>query len=302
MYPSVSAVIPAHQRPVELRRAIAAACAQDYQGELEIVVVYDRAEPDMTLAASGTRPVRVLENDRTPGLAGARNTGILASAGELVAFCDDDDEWLPNKLQKQVERLKDYPDAPLVTSAIVVDYGDRSTVRRAGSDLVTHEMLVQSRMSMLHSSNFVFRRSAFEGSLGLINEDIPGSQNEDWDILLRASALHPIVNVDEPLVRVLWGKSSYFSRRWDTKIASSIWMLENHPDVAMHRKGAARLMGQIAFAHASSSGRREASRWALRSLKGNPLQWRAWVAMGVAIAPRSSEFVLGSLHRWNRGV
>lgn len=302
MYPSVSVVIPAHKRPVELRRAIAAVREQRYPGVIDVVVVFDRAEPDMTLETCGGRPVRVLSNERTPGLAGARNTGILASSGELVAFCDDDDEWHPRKLVTQVDQLSQFPEAPLVTTSIVVDYGDRSTVRLAGTDSVTHEMLLGSRMSMLHSSTLVFRREALEGSLGLINEEIPGSQNEDWDILLRASALHPIVHVDEPLVRVLWGKSSYFSRRWDTKIDSSIWMLENHPDVAEHRSGASRLMGQIAFAHASSSNRREAWCWAARSVRGNPLQWRAWLSIGVAVVPRSSEMVLGTLHRWGRGV
>lgn len=302
MFPSVSVVIPAHKRPVELRRAISAARNQKYPGEIDIVVVYDRAEPDMTLTADGDRPVRVLSNERTPGLAGARNTGILASDGELVAFCDDDDVWHPRKLASQVARLQQEPEAPLVTTSIVVDYGDRSTVRRAGTESVTHEMLLGSRMSMLHSSTLLFRREALEGALGLINEEIPGSQNEDWDILLRASALHPVAHIDEPLVRVLWGKSSHFSRRWDTKIDSSVWMLENHPDVAAHRSGASRLMGQIAFAHASSSNRGEAWRWAARSVKGNPLQWRAWLSMGVAVVPRSSELVLGTLHRWGRGV
>lgn len=300
--PSVSVVIPAHERPAELRKAIAAAREQDYAGPIDVVVVFDRAEPDMTLSVDGPRPVRVLRNERTPGLAGARNTGILASSGELVAFCDDDDVWLREKISRQVGLLAQHPDAPMATTAIVVDYGDRSTVRSAGTDRVTHDMLVASRMSMLHSSNFLFRRTALEGALGLINEEIPGSQNEDWDILLRSSALHPVVHVDEPLVRVLWGASSYFSRRWDTKIDSSLWMLENHADMAGHRAGASRLMGQIAFAHASDGNRGEALRWAGRSLTRNPLQWRSWVSLGVAIVPRSSEFVLGALHRWGRGV
>lgn len=300
--PSVSVVIPAHKRPVELRRAIAAARGQEYDGDLDVIVVYDRAEPDLTLSTDGDRPVRVLSNSRSPGLAGARNTGILASTGALVAFCDDDDVWEPGKLTRQVRRLGEFPEAPLVTSAIVVDYGDRSTVRLAGTDSVTHDMLLASRMSMLHSSTLVFRRSALTGALGLINEAIPGSQNEDWDILLRSSALHPVVHVDEPLVRVLWGRSSHFSRRWDTKIDSSVWMLKNHPDVATHRSGASRLMGQISFAHASSGNRREAWRWARQSLRRNPLQWRSWVSLGVAVVPKSSELVLGTLHRWGRGV
>lgn len=300
--PSVSVVIPAHKRPVELRRAIAAVLVQEYAGSIDVIVVFDRAEPDLSLNDEGDRPVRVLANERTPGLAGARNTGILASAGELVAFCDDDDEWVPGKLTKQVNVLLGSAGAPLVTSAIVVDYGERSTVRLAGTTRVTHDMLVVSRMSMLHSSTFVFRRSALMGPLGLIDEEIPGSQKEDWDILLRSSALSPVLHVDEPLVRVLWGKSSHFSRNWETKIAASLWILDRHPEVAAHRQGASRIMGQLAFAYASMGRRSDAWRWAARSLRGNPLQWRSWLATGVAVVPRSSELALGTLHRWGRGI
>jgi glycosyltransferase involved in cell wall biosynthesis len=91
-WPSVGVVVPTHDRPGPLRTALAGVLAQDYPGELRVVVVHDRAEPDFRLA-DGDK-VRVTANTRTPGLAGARNTGILMLDTDLVAFCDDDDEWL----------------------------------------------------------------------------------------------------------------------------------------------------------------------------------------------------------------
>ena len=78
----------------------------DVPGEIDVVVVFDRVKPDMSLVQSGPRPVRVLANTRTPGLAGARNTGIVAATGELIAFCDDDDYWLPTKIASQVEQFQ----------------------------------------------------------------------------------------------------------------------------------------------------------------------------------------------------
>lgn len=300
--PSVTVVIPAHARPVELRAAIESARAQDYSGQIDILVVFDRTTPDETLTATGERPVRVMENARTPGLAGGRNTGILAATGELIAFCDDDDYWEPGKISAQVRALGEHLAAHLVTTAIVVEFEDRSTVRLAGTSTVTHDMLIRSRMSMLHSSTLLFRAQSLRGDLGLINEEIPGSQNEDWDILLRSSALQPIVHVDEPLVHVAWGRASHFSRKWDTKIASSEWMLDHHPDVKDDGPGASRLMGQIAFAHACSGHRRQAWAWSAHSLRRNPFQWRAIVSAGVAAVPRSGEVVLATLHKFGRGV
>ena len=96
-WPSVGVVVPTHHRPGPLRTALAGVLAQDYPGELRLVVVYDRAQPDPRLTGDGR--VTVAVNGRKPGLAGARNTGILMLDTDLVAFCDDDDEWLPGKLR-----------------------------------------------------------------------------------------------------------------------------------------------------------------------------------------------------------
>ena len=298
--PGVCVVIPAHARPTELRQAIAAARAQQYAGALSVLVVFDRAEPDLSLECSGDRPVRVLANTRTPGLSGARNTGILEADAEWIAFCDDDDVWHPTKLHEQMSVVNET--THFVTCSILVEYDGHLTPRLARADSIPHEALVRSRMSMLHSSTFVIRRSSLLGPLGLVSEDVPGSQNEDWDLLLRASALAPIPHVDRPLVTVVWGRSSHFSRRWDTKIASSEWMLEHHPAISADNRGAARLMAQIAFAHSCQGARREAWRWAGRALRRDPRQWRAPLAFVVAAYPPSGEWALNALHRFGRGV
>ena len=80
--PTVSVVVPTRDRPELLRAAVRAILAQDYPGPIEVVVVFDQSEPDESLTELATGPdraVRVIRNDRTPGLAGARNSGILAA-------------------------------------------------------------------------------------------------------------------------------------------------------------------------------------------------------------------------------
>src|SRR5207244_1355723 len=142
---------------------------------------------------------------------GARNTGILALDTELVAFCDDDDQWTPDKLRRQVAALVAEPDAEFATCAIEVDFEGKCTPRLAGISRVTIDELTRSRMAMLHSSTFLARREALTPeAIGLVAEDAPGSQNEDWDLLLRAARRAPIVHLDEALVKVLWGRSSHY--------------------------------------------------------------------------------------------
>ena len=300
--PSVGVVLPTHNRPELMRRALDTILAQDYAGPLRVVVVYDRAEPDMSLARGGDRPVEVVTNTRTPGLSGARNTGIGRLTTDLVAFCDDDDFWHADKLTRQVAAWLAEPSAEMVTCAVEVDYEGQLSPRLAGQTRVAVTDLARSRMSMLHSSTFVLRRDALQGDLGLIAEDAPGSQNEDWDILLRAARRHPVVHVDEPLVRVLWGRTSLFAARYDTKIASLEWMLDRHPEIGASAVGSARVYGQLACWHAASGERRKAARWAGRAMRRHWREPRAVIALAAAAGVVRVPTVVAALHKRGRGI
>lgn len=299
-WPSVGVVLPTCNRPHTLRAAVAAVLAQDYPGSLQIVVVHDRSEPDHSVA-DGSR-VRVVSNTQTPGLAGARNTGVLQLGTELVAFCDDDDEWLPGKLRAQVASLRNHPDAEFASCGIVVDYDGRHSVRLVGSDHVTYDDLLRSRMMMVHSSTYLIRRPALLDGIGLLDETIPGSQNEDWDLALRAARRHPIAYVDRPMVRVAWGGTSYFSRNWESYIDGLLWMLDHHPDIGRGRAGAARVYAQVSFAHACLGRKAEAWRWARRALRSNWHERRLPFAAAVATGIISGGTVLRWLNAHGHGI
>ena len=298
-WPSVGVVVPTRDRPVQVREAIESVLSQDYPGRLEVIVVFDQTPADPSLADPGR--VLVLANDRKPGLAGARNCGILALDTELVAFCDDDDQWLPGKLLAQVAALRAMPDAEFASCGIAVVFENSTTARLAGRDLVTHRDLLRSRMVMVHSSTYLISRAALLGGIGLLDEEIPGSQNEDWDLALRAAQRLPIVNVDQPLVRIAWGASSHYARQWETKAESLLWMLEHHP-IATDRAGAARVYAQVAFAYACLGRRAESYRWAGRALRQNWHERRVPFALAVATGIVSGERVLRILHTRGRGI
>lgn len=301
--PAVGVVIPTRDRPELVRRAVDAALAQDYPGPVEVVVVFDGTEPDHTLErAVGHRSVRVIRNSRTAGLGGSRNSGILALDTELVAFCDDDDWWRPGKLTAQVAALRADPAAETVSTAMEVEYGDSSAIRRAGAGQVAYPDLLRSRMAMVHSSSLLFRRAVLVDGIGMVSETIPGGMCEDWDLLLRAARRHPVVHVDEPLVQVLWGASSYFAQRWALKNEAHEWMLAHHPDIRTSRVGAARVYGQIAYGHAALGHRKDAARWAARTLRAHPREPRALLALAVATGVVSDERVQRALNRRGHGI
>jgi glycosyltransferase involved in cell wall biosynthesis len=99
----VSVVIPTRNRPALVTRAVTSALAQT-MAELEVVVVVDGPDPATVdaLGAIGDERLRVVELPKSGGAQNARNTGIGHARGEWTALLDDDDEWLPEKLERQL--------------------------------------------------------------------------------------------------------------------------------------------------------------------------------------------------------
>jgi glycosyltransferase involved in cell wall biosynthesis len=288
-WPSVGVVVPTRHHAEPLRRALAAIAAQDYPGRLRVVVVYDQATPEFRISTIGDRPVLVLPNWRTPGFAGARNTGILALDTELVAFCDDRDAWAPGKLTRQVEAVRNRPGAEFATSGIEIEYGSRRSPRLAGASLITVDDLVRARMALPHSSTFLLRRASLvdpHTGLGMIAEDAPGSRNEEWDLLLRAARRAPIVHVDAPLVRVPTLNEPHHTPEhrhgFAAKISSLRWMMARHPEISGCRAGAARAYGQLAYWSAANGNQRDAWVFAREAVRRNWWAPRAVIALAAA--------------------
>jgi glycosyltransferase involved in cell wall biosynthesis len=279
---------------------MASVLAQDYPGELRVAVVCDgsSAAPDL----SKDQRVEVMANGRTSGLAGARNTGVMALETDLIAFCDDDDEWLPQKLSAQVAALGEQSGGEMASCGIVVEYDGRSSRRLIGRERVSYDELLRSRLVMVHSSTYLLRRAALLDGLGLCDESIPHGQNEDWDLALRAARRAPITFVDRPLVRVCWSDGSYFLNDWETRAEGLLWMLRRHPEIAASRVGAARVYGQLAFAYACLGHRRDAWLWTRRALRRNWHERRVPFALAVGTGLVSGESVVRLLHNHGHGI
>ncbi len=306
-WPSVSVVVTTRgDRPQLLARALTAITAQDYHGRVDCIVVVDGAAGAVGSAGavSGVPAgrARVIHNARTPGLAGARNTGILATRGELVAFCDDDDVWLQGKLRAQAAALAAAPSAALACCGIEVEYGTAVSVRVLPHREVTLADLLKSRLTELHSSTFLGRRSALLSSVGLVSEDIPGSYGEDYELLLRAARHGPIVNVPQQGVRVLWHDRSHFDSQWATIVPALSWLLGRYPEFRSQPAGFARVAGQIAFAAAACGQRRLAWQWIRQALRARLLEPRGYLAVGVLAGVLKPDALVRALHRHGRGV
>lgn len=245
--------------------------------------------------------LRVMANARTRGLAGGRNTGIVAASHPLMGFCDDDDSWLPGKLAAQVALAHAYPDS--------VGFGGTVVVRTEGKDIVKttpqrvrFAELLRSRVHELHPSAMLYRRAALIGSVGLVDEDLPHGYGEDYELLLRMAREADIISATEPIIRVLWDRPSYFDAGWRNMAEGLSYLLRKFPEFEQDPAGLARIAGQVAYAYAALGERKTALAWARSALRRDPKQLRAWAALIVATRLLPAATLLKIVQRSGHGL
>lgn len=300
--PDASVVVVTRDRPQLLRRCLDAIAAQDHAGVVETIVVFDRSEPDLDLVSDDRlRPVVVKANERTPGLPGGRNTGALAARAPVLGFCDDDDEWMPQKLTRQMEVLRDEPEVDVVVCGLTVIFRGRE-VRRPAPAVIRFDDLLRKRVMEANFVTALVRRDAFWDRIGPADETLPGGYAEDWEWMLRAAKQHDVRAITEPLVRISWHGSSFFSDRWGVIDEALAHLVELHPELDRPGAGRARILGQRAFAQAGAGRPAEARRTALRVLRERPLEPRGYLALLVSSGLVSADRVRLALHSFGRSV
>jgi glycosyltransferase involved in cell wall biosynthesis len=204
--PLVSVIIPTLGRANLLVRSVESALAQTMT-DLEVIVVIDRPSPDAmaVLTAIEDKRLRIMIHE-TPLLPhAARNVGAEAAHGAWVAFLDDDDEWLPEKLERQLAVASSYNEPIVIYSLSYISTELTRYVwpRRLYDNTIPVDEYLFDRHSLflgdtfLQTSSLLLRRDLFN-SLKFNYE------HDDWDFLLRAvNGRHiKVITVPEPLVTV----------------------------------------------------------------------------------------------------
>jgi glycosyltransferase involved in cell wall biosynthesis len=301
--PDLSVVICTRDRPVLLRRAIDAIKAQTFPGVIETVVVFDRSEPDTSLeVADGTRPVVVVANDHTPGLPGGRNAGVDVATAPLVAFCDDDDIWYPEKAARQAELLATRPEVDVVVSGVRIEVDGRAVDRALERPEVTFEDLLESRLMEVNFCTAMVRKDAFLERIGPADEHIPGGYAEDYEWVLRAARVKPIAVVAEPMVIVEWHAQSFFASRWQVIADALEYLVARYPEFRSAPRGLARILGQRSFALAALGKRKDAWQEIKATLRESWREPRAYLAGIVNTGLVPPDPVVKTLQRMGRGI
>lgn len=202
----VSVVIPTRRRPALLARAVASVLSQTHD-RLEVVVVVDGPDRETVerLGHFNDSRLRVVELASSRGGSLARNAGVAAARGDWVAFLDDDDDWLPEKLERQLAQCS-VTDDVLVTCRIYAVTARATFVwpRRLHDGAMPIGDYLFDRRSLLKGETFL-QTSTFLLPRRLAERVPfrPVTRHEDWDFLLRllGDGRVRLVSVPEPLIR-----------------------------------------------------------------------------------------------------
>lgn len=202
--PLVSVVLPTYNRAPLLRRSIGSVLRQSFS-DLELVVVDDGSRDNTEEVVSAFNDPRVRYLPRpNGGVAAARNTGVQAARGRYLAFQDSDDEWLLDKLERQLAALPPGDEAAMCVCGMLRIMGARGGAQgvlgypRAPADWdsgLDHRGVLRSAVAYTQSW-LVPRLALLEA--GGFREDF--RIWDDWELLIRLSQRLKLYLVKDPLV------------------------------------------------------------------------------------------------------
>lgn len=231
----ISVVIPTYDRNADVvMRAVKSVIKQTYT-EWELYVVDDNKENNpysesIRVALDELKDDRIhyLRMEKNSGACAARNKGIQESKGEYVAFLDDDDEWLPERLEKQLPALEDDNVGFTYCGVWILNEmtgKKKSSLIQFKQGNVYYDLLKGNFMGGV--SNFIVKRSAME-ECGAFRIDMPSSQ--DYELWIRLSKKYEVSCVAENLSVLHIHEGDSITRSLDRRIAGFKKVLETYYD------------------------------------------------------------------------
>ena len=202
----VSAIITTYKRPPEIvERAAKSVLSQSYK-DIELIIVddspdtYELRNAVCDMALTFGKNVRYIQHEKNMGACAARNTGLSVARGEYVAFLDDDDEWLPEKIEKQLNVIKQNEDVALVYCGRYTYHALENVEEQEKVSFYRGKVFDKLILNnFIGSTSFPLIRKTVIKELGGFDVNMPAAQ--DFEMWLRIAKNYEIDYVKEPLVR-----------------------------------------------------------------------------------------------------
>lgn len=198
--PLVSVIVTTFNRKNMLAQTLDSICKQTWR-DIEVIVV-DNMSQDGTesmVAELSDDRIRYFRNPNYGVIAVNRNFAMRHARGQYIAFCDDDDLWMPAKLSLQLDFLERHPNAVLCYTQATSFMDDEILKEKMISRRVTHAHFFNLlRGNFIPNSSVLVKKKVFD-QLGMLNES--SDLREDYEMWLRVARHYEIAGLDEPLIK-----------------------------------------------------------------------------------------------------
>ena len=208
---NVSVIIPSYNRAYSIERALKSVFRQTYQPNEVILIDNYSTDNTKDIAQKFNKLIYVVEKNK--GVSFARNKGIKTAKSSWIAFLDSDDEWLPNKLEKQIVRIQETKAKYNLIHTNENWYKDgkyfnqsKQHTKKGGE--IFEECL---KLCCISPSSSLLRKDLFN-KYGYFDENLPVC--EDYDLWLRITAYEKVLFIDEPLINKYGGHSDQLSKKF----------------------------------------------------------------------------------------
>ena len=264
----VSTVIPTYDRADFVREAMTSVLRQDYP-DIELIVVDDGSRDGTAAVVKAFEPAVRYVWQENRGVSAARNRGVAASTGDLIAFLDSDDLWLPHKVSAQVAYFEAHTEAQTChTDEVWIRRGVRVNERRMHRKQGGWQFLTSLPRCLISPSAIMMRRTLWD-QLGGFDESLPAC--EDYDLWLRLTAVVPVGFLPERLVVKRGGHADQLSCRIPALDRYRVKALEKAlatPLPGEHRRAVLeQLVAKCRIVAQGARKRQHADRWACYDAK-----------------------------------
>ena len=222
--PRISVVVPTFNRCHALPKALNSVLRQSVQ-PIEIIVIDNNSQDNTLDEIRSNFPSIKLLVEKKQGVSAARNLGIRASIGNWVAFLDSDDEWLSNKLERQIEVCNNFSKSVRLIHTNEIWKKDNKVINQKKKHQKAGRNIFLACLSMccISPSSVLLRKDVFE-DLGYFDENLPAC--EDYDFWLRFCAKEDVFFIDENLIVKHGGHSDQLSRKYWAMDRFRVYSLE----------------------------------------------------------------------------
>lgn len=275
----ISVIIPCYNNVDYIERSIRSVLNQTYKN-IEVIVVDDGSEDNSREVILSIRDKRLifLRNEKNVGAGASRNRGIKRSKGDLIAFQDSDDEWLPYKLEKQLRILtesREKPDA--VYSDVYFVYENKKKIIRRAPEVQKGKLINEDALDYqvhgLPLITFMVKKEKLTES-GMFDENLKNLI--DLDLFIRLSMKCRFYHIREPLA--IYHFTHGISSNTYNLARSRLALLEKYlPDLQNNQKALAQQYYNIATGFCFGGDCRKGRKYYRQSIRLNPFNPRYYL-------------------------